>query len=208
MLFFSGFTISVITKGPSFNLFEWHSRDHRRISVPDGTLVSLRFKDFLETEKYIAYLEYRDLQHSFFQLQFIKPNIDHWLKCQVNSMYDTNRRSARKRKTYGDSYETEEHENIKKRKWIHEREKSASIFGSPKHDKIKQRKREHISKFKKNNFTYRVTKFKSQIGQGPCYICVVCNRWWYWRSVIGFCANNCNVSSVTFSSVKSLYDFK
>ena len=31
-------------------------------------------------------------------------------------MYDRNRRSARKRKTYGDSYETEEHENIKKRK--------------------------------------------------------------------------------------------
>ena len=60
---------------------------------------------------------------------------------------------------------------------ILKREKPASIFGSPKHDKIKQRKREHISKFKKNSSTYRVTKFKSQIGQGPCYICVVCNRW-------------------------------
>ena len=53
------------------------------------------------------------------------------------------------------------------------------MFSSPKHDKIKQRKREHISKFRKNSSTDRVTKFKSQIRQGPCYICVVCNRCLY-----------------------------
>ena len=49
--------------------------------------------------------------------------------------------------------------------------------------------------------------FKSQIGQGPCYICVACNRL-YWRSVIDFCVNNYNVPSVTFTSVKSFDDFK
>ena len=63
--------------------------------------------------------------------------IDQRLKCQINGIYDRNR-SAQKRKTYADSYGTEEHENIKKRKRVHEREISASIFGSQKHDKIKQ----------------------------------------------------------------------
>ena len=97
----------------------------------------------------------------------------------MNGIYDRNRRSARKRKSYADSYGTDEHEIIKKRKRIHEREKSTSIFGSPKHDKIKQRKREYISKFRMNSSTDRVKKFKSQIRHGPCYICVVCNRCLY-----------------------------
>ena len=68
LLFISGFTIAVITKGPNFYLFDSHSRDHRGLSVPDGTSVLLRFKDLFEIEKYIqvAYLEYRDLQHSSF----------------------------------------------------------------------------------------------------------------------------------------------
>ena len=125
------------------------------------------------------------------------------MQTQIN-IYD------RKRKTYAESYVTEEqHENIKKKKRIHEKEKSASIFGSPKDDKIKQRKREHLSKFRKNSSTDRVTKFKSQIRQGLSYICVVCNRCClYRRSVIGFCANNYNAPSVTFISVKSFDDFK
>ena len=68
LLFISGFTIAVITKGPNFYLFDSHSRDHRGLSVPHGTSVLLRFKDLFEIEKYIqvAYLEYRDLQHSSF----------------------------------------------------------------------------------------------------------------------------------------------
>ena len=121
----------------------------------------------------------------------------------MNGTYDRNKMSARKRKTYADSYGTEEHENIKKRKRIHEREKSASILGSPKHDKIKQRKREHINKFRKNSSTDRVTKFKSRIRQGPCYICIVYNRCLYRRSVISFCANNYNVPSVTFTLISN-----
>ena len=69
------------------------------------------------------------------------------MQTQIN-IYD------RKRKTYAESYVTEEqHENIKKKKRIHEKEKSASIFGSPKDDKIKQRKMKHQSKFRKNSST-------------------------------------------------------
>ena len=59
LLFISGFTIAVITKGPNFYLFDSHSRDYRGSSVPDGNSVLLRFKDLFEIEKYIqvAYLE-------------------------------------------------------------------------------------------------------------------------------------------------------
>ena len=69
LLSISGFTIAAISKGPNFYLFDSHSRDHRRLSVSNGTSVLLRFKDLFEIEKYtqVANLEYRDL-HSFFQL--------------------------------------------------------------------------------------------------------------------------------------------
>ena len=48
-LFISGFTMAVITKGPNFYLFDSYSRDHRELSVLDGTSVLLRFRDLLET---------------------------------------------------------------------------------------------------------------------------------------------------------------
>ena len=69
LLFISGFTIAAISKGPNFYLFDSHSRDHRRLSVSNGTSVLFRFKDLFGIEKYtqVANLEYRDL-HSFFQL--------------------------------------------------------------------------------------------------------------------------------------------
>ena len=51
LLFLSGFTIAVITKGPNFYVFDSHSRDFRGLSVPDGTSVLLRFRDLFEIEK-------------------------------------------------------------------------------------------------------------------------------------------------------------
>ena len=42
------------------------------------------------------------------------------MKGLKNSIYDKNRRSVRKRKTYADSYGSEDHEKLKMRKRIHE----------------------------------------------------------------------------------------
>ena len=62
------------------------------------------------------------------------------------------------------------------------------VFGTPQHDEIKKRQRESMSQFRKG--IDPVKTYKDQIKEGPIYICVVCNRSLYRRSVILFKENS------------------
>ena len=88
----------------------------------------LRFTDLFGIEKYfqVAYLEYRDLQQTFFQLKFIKSNIDKDLSVKYIVYMTEIRGLFEKGKHIEDSNGTKEHEKLKKRKRIHERKKPAS----------------------------------------------------------------------------------
>ena len=103
---------------------------------------------------------------------------------------------------------TPEHGAIKKQK----RDMYSAITGTPKHDAIKEQKRDlshdlysaiigttqHIARKQQmqsyhrnvtsitSNSKQRILKFTKQIQEGPYYICVVCNRCHYFRSVILF----------------------
>ena len=78
---------------------------------------------------------------------------------------------------------TLKHEEIKKQKRI----KRALIFGTLEHEEIKKKKRNlyHHQKRRKNS-SERISKFVELINEGPYYICVVCNRCHYFRSVVSF----------------------
>ena len=69
-----GFTTAIISSGNCYYLFDSHSRDERRLSVIDDTSVLIKFNHLFVVENYIqvAYLEYRDRQQAYFQLQFIE----------------------------------------------------------------------------------------------------------------------------------------
>ena len=75
--FMEGFTTAIISSGNYYCLFDPHSRDEKGLSVIDGTSVLIKFNDPFEIEKYIpaGYLEYRDRQQAYFQIQFIEMTV-------------------------------------------------------------------------------------------------------------------------------------
>ena len=68
------FTTAIILLKNCYYLFDSHSRDEGGLSVVDGASVLMKFRDLYELEKYlqVAYVEYRDRQQAYFQLQFVK----------------------------------------------------------------------------------------------------------------------------------------
>ena len=73
-----GVFITVIMKHQDYiYLFDSH-RDKQGLRLVGRTSVILKFSDLQEVEKYIQvfYLEYKTLEQSYFQLQFVRINID------------------------------------------------------------------------------------------------------------------------------------
>ena len=91
---------------------------------------------------------------------------------------------------------TPEHEKIKKQKKENSANRYASIIGTPEHERRKKQMRDFSSSVvqtKRNRCAKqiseriknldKVNKFKRQVKEGPYYICIVCNRSLYRRSV-------------------------
>ena len=114
-------------------------------------------------------------------------------------------------RTYKQKYDvsitgTPEHDSTKKRKRDLSRDLYSAIIGTPEHDAIKKQKcdmysaiigtTQHIARKQQmqsyyrnvtsSNSKQRIIKFTKQIQEGPYYVCVVCNRCHYLRSVILF----------------------
>ena len=79
------------------------------------------------------------------------------------------------------------------------------VFGTPRHDEIKKQKRESMSQFRKSSID-PVKPFKDQIKEGPFYICVVCNRSLYRRSVILFKESSYSIDIPNFFFEIKSYD--
>ena len=94
-----------------------------------------------------------------------------------------------------------EHENIK----AQQREKYASISGTPQHENIKKTMRDHYATISRSQ--NNIKKFREEITKGPYFICVVCNRCLYRKSVLIFNETkyDLNVESFCYEKVNS-YD--
>ena len=75
LLFMGGFTTAIMKKLGYYYLFDSHSRDEQVLSIVGGTSVLLTFSDLTEIEKH-----FQGLEQSYFQLQFVRINIDGVLK--------------------------------------------------------------------------------------------------------------------------------
>ena len=150
LLFMGSNTTALVTYGSSVYLFDSHSRDERGLTVADGTSVLLKFKNLLEVEKYmqVTYLEYRDIQRMYFQLQFVCINFDNIVRTNI-ILTVRNERRCNKRK-------------LTSRKDLRKTEYSKVLIND------------------------KVNAFKEQVKEGPCFICVSCNRSLYKRSVVSF----------------------
>ena len=111
LMFVSGFTIALF-KSPlvdSCYLFDSHSRDERGLSVSDGQSVLLRFSSLLQLELYIQvlYLEYQDKETTYFQLQFVKINIQDDVRSIALQIFNGYLlRASREQQTQSQNYET------------------------------------------------------------------------------------------------------
>ena len=174
-----GFTTAIVSSGNCY-LFDSHSRDERRLSVIDGTSVLMKFNDLLEIEKYIqvAYLEYRDRQQVYFQIQFIKVTVGSIEKTEIYLQFAKNARCE---------HDREHSDSDKKRQRLH----YSNLKGSPQHRRINEKKRQHgklsyaqIKSSQKfgsmmdkrkgiTSFDKSVSKFKTPIKSGPVFMLYV-----------------------------------
>ena len=114
-----------------YYLCESHSRDKRGLIVVDGTSVLMKFRDHHELEKYlqVAYLESRDRQQAYFQLQFLEVIMGSNEKVEINSKYVRTVRLAHDQEYSADI-------NRKRKKYY------TSLKGSPQHSKMNMLKRQ------------------------------------------------------------------
>lgn len=111
--------------------FDSHSQDEHSLSVVCGTSVLLKFRNLSEVEKYIhiAYLEYRDIQRLYFQIQFLRVNLS---SAEISNTYSQYRFSIR-RSNY------QKNASVVNRK---RRERyTTHTIGTEKHEKIKKKKK-------------------------------------------------------------------
>ena len=131
LLFMEGSTTAVILLRNCYYLFDSHSFDERGFGVVDGTSVLMKFRNLYELEKYLqaAYLEYRNRQQAYFQLQFVEVNVGSNEKVDIYSQYVRAVRLAHDREYSADI-------NRKQKEYY------TSLKGSPQHSKMNMLKRQ------------------------------------------------------------------
>ena len=163
-----GFTTAIISSGNCYYLFDSHSRDEKGLSVINGVSVLMKFNDLFEIEKYIqvAYLEYRDRQQAYFQIQFIEVTVGSIEKTEIYLQFAKNARrehdrehsdsiNKRQRVYYSNLKGFPQHRRINEKKRLHDKLSCALIKGSLKFGSMMD-KRKGITSFDKN-----FTKFKT-----------------------------------------------
>ena len=105
-----------------------------------------------------------------------------YIQININSISASSLCSSHRKRKYISSAS---HENDKKRMRKHNIDAYSNIIGTPKHE-MRKKQISSYSKEKRKNNESSVLRFQKQIQEGPYYICVVCNRCLYRRSVVLF----------------------
>ena len=120
LLFMESFTTAIILPKSCCYFYDSHSRKEKGLGLVDRTSVLRKFNDHYEIEKYIqvAYLEYRERQQAYFQIQFIEVTEGSTEKADIYSHYARNLRLRHDREHSAD---------INKRQRVY----SSKLQGSP-----------------------------------------------------------------------------
>ena len=185
------FKTARISSGKWLYLFDSHSRDEKDLNVIYGSSALMKFNDLFEIEKYIqvVYLQYRDRQQAYFQIQFIEVR-----SIEKTEMYLQFAKNARREN------DKEHSDSINKRQQVY----YSNLKGSPLYHRINEKKLQYgklpyllrkgslkfgstMDKRKEiTSFDKSVSKFKTPIKRGPVFVCAACNRSHYQKSVFFF----------------------
>ena len=158
----------------------------------------MKFPDLLEIEKYleVSYEIANRLYPIYFQFQFVNITINDADLTSIQVFFERERkRSAKQKERLPRSSIGKE--NNRKQQAKHR----SNIFGTPKHERMKEKTKKRVSElranitkeskkqkkyFQNNGTDSKVASFKKKTHEGPYFICIVCNRCLYRRSVILF----------------------
>ena len=206
LLIIKGLCISVTWSKRFFFLYDSHSKDLLGKSSPDGTAIVLKFNSKKVLETYIIknYLNESDVNIQY-EIQYIKVVNEN--KRIISESYcalrETNRKSCLKEKERKAGFKEKERKAGLKEKQrkagLKEKERKAGLkekerkAGPDEREKSRKRNatqsarlqsRERIAKKRKTiDSLSRVSAFKTAVKEGPYYICVVCNRCLYRKTV-------------------------
>ena len=218
IFFINGYTFALIWNKSGIFLCDSHSRSKEGFITADGTSVLLKFKTLNEVQNYIkeVYMLSQNLQVLTYQIQYINIEVGNTdVSLIMNSARKSKKRAQkreyratvfgtpehenikaqqreRKREKYTNLFGTSEHENIK----VQRREKYANIFGTSEHESIKKRMRDHYTATSRTQ--NNIKTFRMEIEKGPYFICVVCNRCLYRKSVLKFNETKYDVNFESF----------
>ena len=205
-----GLCISIIWNRNYF-LFDSHSRNSLGQTSPDGSSILLKFSSRKQLESHIInnYLSESDvnIQYEVQYIQIVKSNDDIDIKNLYRILSERKRQTFRVRREKSRIHNAS---NIQKEKCIlpnvsdiHKELKRKSMSTPVGRIKNKRKKPMVVNAEDSKD---RVLSFKSAVQEGPCYICVVCNRSLYKRTTKIFCSENYDSSFYNLSTDISSFD--
>ena len=81
-----------------------------------------------------------------------------------------------------------------------------SMIKSQKQQLLECRKQKYSNKDKQYDLGHCISNYQKKIREGPCYICTVCNRLLYKKTVITFKEHKYNMQNTLFTKTKSFDD--
>ena len=113
--------------------------------------------------------------------------------------------NMQRRKKYASISWSPEHENLKAQQRETKRENYANIFGTPEYENIKRTMKGRYTAISRTQ--NNITMFRMEIAKCSYFICIVCNRCLYMKSVFAFNETkyDVNVESFCYENVDS-YD--
>lgn len=159
-----GYSVSIIWEKMSIYLFDPHSRDSHGSFSLDGSSILLKFKSLCDVQSHIK-KNYRqnlaDFENCPFEVQYVQINVDDEATADIKKTVDKQRASSRKQKYISKNFLRKEQNN--------------------------EKRRENYAKKKMHKtISTRISNFKITIKAGPVFICIVCHRCLYKRSVVKY----------------------
>ena len=193
-----GICISISWTKKSYFLFDSHSKNERGESCPNGfsTLLKFNTRSSLETHIIENYLNSTD-ENIQFEVHYIKlsktDDVDLYSNYRLLKKKTVEKESCRKRKSSDLEKEKCRKRNATENAKEKSRQRNATANAKEKcrqrnateNAKTKSHKRKQTMK-ENAEFTNRVDAFKNAVKEGPYYICVVCNRCLYKKTVKHF----------------------
>ena len=181
----NGYALGIIWGKNCFFLFDSHSKNSNGNICQNDTSVLLKFETLNKLQEYIKDIYYIGLKHEtlYFQIQFIN------LLC-----------SSEEIKVIKSNVELERRLSFQKQKYVINAEPKKSQAKSYAQNKSSLAKDEKLK-----TKEVRVKLFKKKILEGPYFICTICHRCFYSKSVRLFSMANYKDFKIDFVTKATYY---